>query len=82
MMTQEEFVDVKEMYAAGMTLSEIADATGYHRTTIAKWIADGGPPARRAAAADRVVLTDRWQTGSPSCSTRSRRCCPRRCTSF
>jgi transposase len=62
MMTQEEFVDVQEMHAAGMTLSEIADATGYHRTTIAKWIANGGPPAQRAPAADRVVLTDRWQT--------------------
>jgi transposase len=62
MMTQEEFMDVKGMRAAGMTYAEIAEATGYHRTTIAKWIANGGPPGRRAPAADRVVLTDRWKT--------------------
>jgi transposase len=61
MMTQEEFMDVKGMRAAGMTYAGIAEATGYHRTTIAKWIKAGGPPERRAPAADRVVLTDRWQ---------------------
>ena len=54
-------MDVKGMRSAGMTLSEIAEATGYHRTTIAKWIRAGGPPAQRAPDADRVVLTDRWQ---------------------
>lgn len=60
-MTQEEFMDVKRMHDEGMTFTEIADATGYHRTTIAKWIRAGGPPEKRAAAAERVVLTDRWQ---------------------
>ena len=33
MTTQEEFVDVNEMRDAGMTFVEIAEATGYHRTT-------------------------------------------------
>jgi transposase len=61
MMTQEEFMDVKRMHDEGMTFTEIAEATGYHRTTIAKWIRAGGPPEKRAAAAERVVLTDRWQ---------------------
>ena len=53
------------MRAAGMTFAEIAEATGYHRTTIAKWIANGGPPAKRAPVAERVVVTDRWQTEHP-----------------
>jgi hypothetical protein len=57
MMTQEEFMDVNGMRAAGMTLSEIADATGYHRTTIAKWIKPGGPPERRAPAAERIAAS-------------------------
>jgi transposase len=61
MMTQEEFMDVKDMRASGMTYAEIADKVGYHRTTIAKWIKAGGPPERRASAAERVVLTDRWR---------------------
>lgn len=47
MMTQEEFMDVKRMHDEGMTFVEIAEATGYHRTTIAKWIKAGGPPENR-----------------------------------
>lgn len=62
MMTQEEFMDVKDMRASGMTYAEIAEKTGYHRTTIAKWIKAGGPPEQRAPAAERVVLTGRWQS--------------------
>ena len=62
MMTQEEFMDVKEMRDAGMTYAEIAEKVGYHRTTIAKWIKARGPPGRRAPAAARVVVTDPWQT--------------------
>ena len=54
-------MDVKRMRDEGMTLVEIAEATGHHRTTIAKWIRAGGPPEKRAAAVERVVLTDRWQ---------------------
>ena len=67
MMTQEEFMDVKGMRAAGLTYAEIAEATGYHRTTIATWIKAGGPPERRTPAADRVVLT----VGGPRLLVRS-----------
>jgi len=61
MMTQEEFMDVKGMRDSGMTYAEIAEKTGYHRTTIAKWLKQGGPPERRAPAAERAVLTDGWR---------------------
>ena len=60
-MTQEEFMDVVQMHAEGMTFSEIADATGYHRATVAQWIKAGGPPPKRRPAQQRVVVTDRWQ---------------------
>lgn len=50
-MTQQEFMDVKRMHDEGMTFTEIAEATGSHRTTIAKWIRAGGPPEKRATAA-------------------------------
>lgn len=61
MMTQEEFMDVVRMHAEGMSFTEIAEATGYHRTTIAQWVKAGGPPPKRRPAGDRVVLTARWQ---------------------
>lgn len=61
MMNQEEFMDVMGMRAAGMSLVEIARETGYHRTTIAKWVAAGGPPAKRGPAASRVVMSERWK---------------------
>lgn len=54
-------MDVQRMRAEGMSFVEIAEATGYHRTTIANWIKAGGPPQKRAPAVERVVLTDRWQ---------------------
>lgn len=38
MMTQEEFRDVVRMHAEGMSFTEFAEATGYHRTTIAQWV--------------------------------------------
>lgn len=61
MMTQEEFMDIRQIRAEGMTYAEIADATGYHRTTISEWIRSGGPPASRAAVPDRLVITEAWQ---------------------
>ena len=33
MMDQEEFMDVKALKRQGLTILEIADATGYHRET-------------------------------------------------
>ena len=61
MMTQEEFMDIRQMRADGMTYVEIAEVTGYHRTTISEWIRSGGPPASRAPDPDRVVMTQAWQ---------------------
>ena len=57
MMAQDEFMDVVRMHAEGMTFSEIAEATGYHGTTIADWIKAGGPPPKRRPAALREVVT-------------------------
>jgi hypothetical protein len=56
MMTQEEFMDVKQMRASGMTYAEIAEKTGYHRTTIAKWIKAGGPPVRMTTPFGPTVM--------------------------
>lgn len=61
MMTQEEFMDVVRMHAEGMSFTEIAEATGYHRTTVAQWINAGGPPPKRRPASQPEVLTDRWR---------------------
>jgi transposase len=44
MMTGEEFMDIRQMHADGMTYLEIAQKTGYHRTTISEWIRKGHPP--------------------------------------
>lgn len=52
---------MKRMHAEGMTFTEIAEATGYHRTTVSEWIRNGGPPPKRQTAPQRVVMTDRWQ---------------------
>lgn len=54
-------MDVVGMHAEGMSFTEIAEATGYHRTTIAQWVRSGGPLPKRRPAATRVVLTGRWQ---------------------
>lgn len=61
MMTEEEFMDIQRMRAEGMTFVEIAEATGYHRTTISDRIRNGGPLPKRRVDPGRVVMTDRWQ---------------------
>ena len=60
MMTEEEFMDIRQMHADGMTSTEIAEVTGYHRATISKWFRTGGPPPKRAADPARVVMTEAW----------------------
>ena len=62
MMTQEEFMDVVGMRAEGMSFVEIAEATGYHRTTVAQWVKDGGPPPKRRPPGEQTVLTSRWKS--------------------
>lgn len=59
MLTQEEFMDVLALKRQGLTNREIADELGYHPATIAKWLAAGGPPARRKASAAPLV-DERW----------------------
>ncbi|MGE0796420.1 MAG: IS21 family transposase [Acidimicrobiia bacterium] len=59
MLSQEEFMDVKALRRQGLTLDEIAAETGYHPATIRKWLAVGGPPARRRAQAPPVI-DERW----------------------
>lgn len=54
-------MDIQQMHAEGMSYVEIAEQTGYHRTTIADRIRDGGPLPKRRPNADRVVMTGRWQ---------------------
>jgi transposase len=61
MLTQEEYVDLLELRRQGLTLSEIAERLGYHRTTIGKWLRSGGPPAKRATGPERIVLDECWK---------------------
>jgi len=58
MMTQEEFMDVMAMKRQGLSIKEIADETGYHPSTISKWLALGGPPAGRKSTSTPVI--DDW----------------------
>jgi transposase len=59
MLTQEEFMDVLAMRRQGLTITEIAEATGYHRETISRWLAVGGPPGARQRNAPPVI-NERW----------------------
>ena len=43
MLTQEEFMDVLAMRRQGLSITEIADATGYHPATISRWVTIWGP---------------------------------------
>ncbi len=55
MMTQEEFMDVMAMKRQGLSITEIAAETGYHRATISSWLKNGGPPPRRRASGPPVI---------------------------
>jgi len=59
MLTQEEFMDVQALKRQGLTNIEIAQELGYHPATIAKWLAEGGPPPRRRAPTAPLV-DERW----------------------
>ena len=60
MLSQEEYMDVLAFKRQGMTITEIADATGYHPATIKKWLRDGGPPPKRSVDTAEVVIDERW----------------------
>ena len=55
MMTQEEFMEVQVLRAAGWSIRQIADHVGYHPATVSAWLKAGGPPATRAVACRRAV---------------------------
>ena len=59
MLTQEEFMDVLAMRRQGLSISEIADETGYHPATISKWLKAGSPPPARAATTP-AAIDARW----------------------
>lgn len=62
MMTQEEFMKVNELRAAGWTIKQIAEHLGYHPATVSGWLKAGGPPARRETPTDALVIDERWRT--------------------
>jgi len=77
MLTQEEFMDVLAMRRQGLSIREIADATGYHPATISRWVKAGGPPAARAGTTPAQVSSDEanpWMstTTGPSPTSRYR----------
>jgi len=59
MMNQETYVNVNDLHKQGWTIGEIAEETGWHRTTVSKYLKDG-PPTPRAGEAS--VMTDRWRS--------------------
>ncbi|MFN3256304.1 MAG: IS21 family transposase [Ilumatobacter sp.] len=59
MMSQENYVNFNDLHAQGWTINEIAEATGWHRTTVSNYLKNGPPPATRETAA--TVMTEHWQ---------------------
>lgn len=67
MMTQEEYMNVTALKAAGWTVAQIARHLGYHPATISGWLKAGGPPAKRTMAVDeRVGAPSRTELGHPT----------------
>lgn len=61
MMTQEEFMNVQALHAAGWTTRQIAEHVGYHPATVSGWLKDGGPPPTRRAPVVDAVIDERWR---------------------
>ena len=61
MMTQEEYMNVKALRAAGWTIKQIADHLGFHPATVSSWLRNGGPPPKRSAPVNDLVIDERWQ---------------------
>lgn len=59
MMNQENYVNVNDLRKQGWTISEIAEETGWHRSTVSKYL-KAGPPEPRATEA--TVMTNTWRT--------------------
>ena len=60
MMTQETYVNINDLHKQGWTIAEIAEETGFHRTTISRRLKQEPPPAVRPTEA--TVMTDRWRS--------------------
>lgn len=58
MMTQENYVKIKDLHAQGWTIVEIAEETGFHPATVSKYLKHGAPPERRESPPS--VMTDHW----------------------
>ena len=75
MMTQEEFMNVQTLHAAGWTIRQIAEHVGYHPATVSGWLKQRWPAADAASAGrrcgDRRTVADR---GSRGCWRRTRSC--------
>ena len=59
MMNQETYVNVNDLHKQGWTISEIAEETGWHRSTVSKYLKDGPPAARSTEAS---VMTHEWRS--------------------
>ena len=58
-MTQETYVNINDLHAQGWTIQEIAEQTGWHRTTVSDRLKNGPPPEARVTEAS--VMTEHWQ---------------------
>ena len=58
-MTQENYVNINDLYAQGWTIQEIAEQTGWHRTTVSDRLKNGPPPETRVTEAS--VMTEHWR---------------------
>src|SRR6056297_2391035 len=58
MMTQENYVKIKDLRAQGWTIVEIAEETGFHPATVSKYLKSGPPPEQRETPV--LVMTDDW----------------------
>ena len=59
MMTQETYVNINDLHKQGWTIQEIAEETGFHRTTVSDRLKNG-PPAE-ARPTEATVMTEHWQ---------------------
>jgi hypothetical protein len=71
MMTQEEFMDVQVLRAAGWSIRQIAEHVGYHPATVSAWLKAGGPPPKRETPPGEAIVDERWQVRIGSLLTRN-----------
>ena len=62
MMTQEEYMNVKALHAAGWTIKQIAEHLEFHPATVSWWLKNGGPPPTRFVPVEELVIDERWRS--------------------